>query len=143
MVPTRMSAKRRHTPKQIWFIPSHGVKAKPAITTSSFRSTFDQFLENTSLHGLRYVGDRTLTWFERFENTIFHAISSQLFVAFLITILTNYAFKHRIFFLLIFLLVLSLAGIFMTSAYTKWTTSTIVTMTPDQIPISELPFPGM
>lgn len=31
------------------------------------RKTLDRYLENASLHGLRYIGDRELTWFERYE----------------------------------------------------------------------------
>lgn len=32
-----------------------------------FRKHFDQYCHDASLHGLRYIGDRTLTWFERYQ----------------------------------------------------------------------------
>lgn len=48
----------------------------------------------------------------------------------------------RCFFLLMFLLVVSLTGIFISQTYTTWKTSTIVTMSSDTTHISEMPFPG-
>lgn len=39
-------------------------QAKPKGTVTC-RTTVDKYLENGSLHGLRYIGDRSLTWFER------------------------------------------------------------------------------
>lgn len=32
----------------------------------SFRKQLDDYLREGTLHGLRYIGDRTITWFERF-----------------------------------------------------------------------------
>ena len=36
-----------------------------AAEKMTFRKHLDQYLDQASLHGLRYIGDRTLTWFER------------------------------------------------------------------------------
>lgn len=32
----------------------------------SFRKQIDQYLHDASLHGLRFIGNRKITWFERF-----------------------------------------------------------------------------
>lgn len=32
----------------------------------ALRKHLDQYCHDATLHGLRYIGDRTLTWFERF-----------------------------------------------------------------------------
>lgn len=36
-----------------------------AAAEISLRRHFDQYLSNATLHGLRFIGDRQLTWFER------------------------------------------------------------------------------
>lgn len=76
------------------------------------RKTFDRYMENASLHGLRYIGDRKLTWFE------------------------------RCFFLVILFVVLTLSAYFMTNAWITWTSKTTVTMSSDTISITKLAFPG-
>lgn len=88
-------------PKDIWVVPSHGANAKPAIKTSTCRKSVDQFLEKTTLHGLQYVGDRTLTWFERYEKyhftcilanqTLFSIISNNLSLITIIIVRSNAA----------------------------------------------------
>lgn len=35
--------------------------------SATYCKAIDQYLKNTSLHGLRYIGDRSLFWFERLE----------------------------------------------------------------------------
>lgn len=51
--------------------PEHSVlsidsetKKRVALTC---QENFNQYLINTTLHGLRYVGDRSITLFERYE----------------------------------------------------------------------------
>lgn len=59
-------------------------KAKKAIRLT-WRQQLDQYLESASLHGLRYIGNRSLTWFERFETIIspneFNLLTSSLIFA--------------------------------------------------------------
>lgn len=42
---------------------------QPEVTnqsvTKSLKENFNQYLTNSTLHGLKYVGDRTITRFER------------------------------------------------------------------------------
>lgn len=33
---------------------------------AAFSGNLHQYFNDATLHGLRYIGDRTLTWFERF-----------------------------------------------------------------------------
>lgn len=38
---------------------------RKASEKATFRKHLDQYLHQGSLHGLRYIGERTITWFER------------------------------------------------------------------------------
>lgn len=38
------------------------------------RESFHQYLRNSTLHGLRYIGDRSLSFFERFDFCIRYLI---------------------------------------------------------------------
>lgn len=40
-------------------------KEENLSVTKSLNENFNQYLINTTLHGLKYIGDRTITWFER------------------------------------------------------------------------------
>lgn len=73
-----------------------------------------EYLLNSTLHGLRYVGDITITIFERF------------------------------FFGLAFVVVLGLSGYFISNVYQKWTASpVIVALSAVSTSISEIPFPAV
>ncbi|XP_055320679.1 pickpocket protein 28 [Sitodiplosis mosellana] len=75
---------------------------------------FHQYLLNTTLHGLKYVGDRTITRFE------------------------------RIFFTLMFLLVVILSVVFITNVYRKWDESPIIiTLNSETTSITQIPFPAV
>lgn len=65
-------------------------KFKSETTKSSFKENIEQYLDNSSLHGLRYIG-----------NTMLSAV-------------------ERVFFGLSFLMVLLLAVFFISNIYHKW-----------------------
>lgn len=77
------------------------------------RESFHQYLVNSSLHGLKYVGDRMISRFE------------------------------RLFFAFSFLFVLILSTYFISNIWTKWRQSPlIITQSAESIPVKDLPFPG-
>lgn len=39
--------------------------------TSTCNENVEQYLVNSTLHGLRYVGDRKISYFERYESVVF------------------------------------------------------------------------
>lgn len=61
MIPVRRARVQQVPAHQI--IATKTRKRKSKVVTC--RKTIDKYLENASLHGLRYIGDRSLTWFER------------------------------------------------------------------------------
>lgn len=46
--------------------PSHFATLEKRLMLSSFKESFHQYLIHSSLHGLKYVGDRTITRIERY-----------------------------------------------------------------------------
>lgn len=73
-----------------------------------------QYLFNSTLHGLRYVGERTITVFE------------------------------RCFFALAFVLVVGLSGYFISNIYEKWTASpVIIALNAVSTSIGGIPFPAV
>lgn len=44
---------------------------------ASCRANFHHFLQNTTLHGLKYIGDRTIT---RFERQVFEKLNREHFI---------------------------------------------------------------
>ncbi|KAG4079926.1 hypothetical protein HA402_006238 [Bradysia odoriphaga] len=76
--------------------------------------SFRQYLRNTTLHGLKYVGDSTITLFE------------------------------RIFFGLMFSVVVALSAYFITNVYDKYSSSPmIISLNSRPTDITELPFPAV
>lgn len=99
-----------------------------------FRKNLHQYLINSTLHGLKYVGDRTITRFERYLEI------------FAIYFATNFLHKicFRYFFAMTFTLVLIFSTYFITNIWTKWTQAPlIITQSAMSIPVDELPFPGI
>lgn len=83
---------------------------KSSYSTNNLR----QYLLNSTLHGLRYVGDVTITIFERF------------------------------FFALAFVIVLVLSAYFISNVYQKWSASpVIVALSAVSTSISDIPFPAV
>lgn len=81
--------------------------------TVTCRENFNEYLYNSSLHGLRYVGDRTISRLE------------------------------RVFFACMFFLVVIFSIYFISSIWVKWSASPlIITLSSMPISIKELPFPG-
>ncbi|KAJ8711329.1 hypothetical protein PYW07_008571 [Mythimna separata] len=96
---------------------------RPPVTKTSHRSEEEvnsfgndvrTYLLTSTLHGLRYIGERKLTWFERF------------------------------FWLTAFGCSLVSAGFFILNIYAKWRSSPmIVSINPENMPLSNLPFPAL
>ncbi|XP_061382293.1 pickpocket protein 28-like isoform X1 [Danaus plexippus] len=90
---------------------------KPARQLSYFESfvqDFRQYLLTSTLHGLRYVGEKKLTWFERF------------------------------FWLAAFCSAIVCASFFILNVYAKWKLSPmIVSINPENIQLNKLPFPAI
>ncbi|XP_059048648.1 pickpocket protein 28-like [Achroia grisella] len=85
---------------------------KPAV--KSFNKNFRDYLLTSTLHGLRYIGERKLTWFERF------------------------------FWLAAFGSSLVCAAFFILNVYAKWSMSPmIVSINPQNMPLNDLPFPAI
>lgn len=83
---------------------------KSSYSTNNLR----QYLLNSTLHGLRYVGDITITIFERF------------------------------FFALAFVIVLVLSAYFISNVYQKWSASpVIIALSAVSTSISDIPFPAV
>ncbi|KAH9641441.1 hypothetical protein HF086_006057 [Spodoptera exigua] len=81
---------------------------------SGFSNDLRDYLMTSTLHGLRYIGERKLTWFERF------------------------------FWLTAFGCSLVSAGFFILNIYAKWRSSPmIVSINPENMPLSSLPFPAL
>ncbi|XP_049879674.1 pickpocket protein 28-like [Pectinophora gossypiella] len=93
-----------------------GVKSQtiPIYTTEEFRKDLREYLMTSTLHGLRYIGEKKLTWFERF------------------------------FWLTAFCCSLVCAAFFILNIYNKWRLSPmIVSVNPENIPLTSLPFPAI
>lgn len=82
--------------------------------SNSSTNNLRQYLLNSTLHGLRYVGDVTITIFERF------------------------------FFALAFIIVLFLSAYFISNVYQKWSASpVIIALSAVSTSISDIPFPAV
>ncbi|KAG6446862.1 pickpocket protein 28 [Manduca sexta] len=82
--------------------------------TPHFSDDLRHYLLTSTLHGLRYIGEKRLTWFERF------------------------------FWLVAFGCSLVCAGFFILNVYAKWRmTPMIVTINPENMPLKGLPFPAI
>lgn len=99
------------------------------------RDNFIQYMSNTTLHGLRYVGDKNLSNIERWtmhSNNFNLNMNRILFVS------------NRFFFALTFLLVSILSVYFISNIWIKWSASpVIITLNSLSMSISELPFPAI
>ncbi|CAG9791417.1 unnamed protein product [Diatraea saccharalis] len=83
-------------------------------TIKTFNKDLREYLLCSTLHGLRYIGEKKLTWFERF------------------------------FWLTAFLFSLMCAGFFILNVYAKWTMSPmIVSINPENMALENLPFPAI
>ncbi|XP_072934740.1 pickpocket protein 28-like [Epargyreus clarus] len=80
----------------------------------TFNNDLREYLSTSTLHGLRYVGEKKLTWFERFFWLV--AFGSSLFCA----------------------------AFFILNVYAKWRmTPMIVSINPENMPLKDLPFPAL
>lgn len=100
------------------------------------RENLNEYLYNSTLHGLRYVGDRTISRFERW---------------FVWKLKLNYENKNwnctlnfcRVFFACMFFLVVGLSIYFISIIWLKWTAAPmIISLSPRVHSVTELPFPG-
>ncbi|XP_055703450.1 pickpocket protein 28-like [Phlebotomus papatasi] len=85
------------------------IEEKPTI-----RENFQHYLMNASLHGLKYMGDTTMSLFE------------------------------RCFFVVSFVVVFVLSGYFISNVWQKWSeTPIIISINPIGIPLTTIPFPAV
>ncbi|XP_037037296.1 pickpocket protein 28-like [Bradysia coprophila] len=83
-------------------------------TRSSCNENMEQYLVNSTLHGLRYVGDRKISYFE------------------------------RTFFGLSFVFVILLSGYFITNVWNKWSaTPMIIALNSKSTSVTDIPFPAV
>lgn len=103
--------KKQHTENKLLPTIDDEVKKNFRITC---QENFNQYLVNTTLHGLRYVGDRSIAVFE------------------------------RAFFVIMFIMVFALSIYFITNVWIKWSASPmIITLSAISTPITDIPFPGI
>lgn len=89
-------------------------KKSPDDQTSGLAESLREYLQNSTLHGLRYIGTGTLSLVE------------------------------RLFFALSFLMVVLLAAYFITNIYQKWTLNpVIIGLDPVSTNIKDIPFPAI
>lgn len=97
-----------------------------------------QYLSDSTLHGLRYVGDSSLSIFERLVTKNICIADRRI-----TSIINNLVF-YRLFFGFAFVAVLLASAYFITNVYQKWSaTPVIISMNPVASSISELPFPAV
>lgn len=100
--PDRQNSRRRKIKKQI----------KDTLQVSC-HDNLSEYLAHSTLHGLRYVGDRLISRFE------------------------------RIFFAITFVLVMGLSIFFISVVWEKWNNSPlIIALSSNEYSVKELPFPG-
>lgn len=100
--PDRQNSRRRKIKKQI-----------DETLQVSCHDNLSEYLVNSTLHGLRYVGDRSISRFE------------------------------RIFFAIAFVLVVGLSIFFISVVWRKWNNKPlIIALSSNEYSIRELPFPG-
>ncbi|XP_013189656.2 pickpocket protein 28 [Amyelois transitella] len=113
---------REHAPWYIWdskqtVARSRSEERPPrheVYDMKSFGNDVREYLLTSTLHGLRYIGEKKLTWFE------------------------------RIFWLVAFGFSLVCAAFFILNVYAKWRLSPmIVSINPQNMPLEELPFPAL
>lgn len=92
--------------------------------TVSYRDNFNEYLRVSTLHGLRYVGDRTITLFERFLKCSLVRVIIRL---------EKHSFVYicRAFFIGVFLLVIFLSVFFISNVWIKWSKSPVIIVSID------------
>lgn len=97
------------------------------------REHFNQYLLNTTLHGLKYVGDRKCTRPERWAILNFWSEYKS----------TNCPIHFRVFFAIMFVMVMSFSVYFITNVWNRWNESPlVVTLSAISTSVKDLPFPG-
>lgn len=98
------------------------------------QENFNQYLVNTTLHGLRYVGDRSITLFERWTSLGFPSLVENC---------AKVHFVCRFFFVVMFVMVFAFSIYFITNVWIKWSASPmIITLGAMSTSINDFPFPG-
>lgn len=109
---------------------------KPEI----YAMTPRRYLSKSTLHVLRYVTDRSMTWFERFDT---HLLCYFVKVNIVYNIINSNALINRSLFVVAFAFLLCVVGWQIHTLQVKWSTSTSISITPKTIHVSDIPFPGM
>lgn len=101
---------------------------------SRLRENFNQYLLNTTLHGLKYVGDRKITRLERL--VCWNKICKK-----------NECIKMNsfsLFFVLMFVLVIIISAYFINNVWSRWNESPlVVTLNAYGSSVKDFPFPGI
>uniref|UniRef100_A0A8R2QYS9 Uncharacterized protein n=1 Tax=Bombyx mori TaxID=7091 RepID=A0A8R2QYS9_BOMMO len=118
----------------------------------SFASDIRQYLQCSTLHGLRYIAEKKLTWFES-KGLVYLTLpivmmgSVRFSTNILLTLIKDkkYAYlRYRFFWLAAFSSSLICAGFFILNVYSKWRMSPmIVSINPENMPLHGLPFPAI
>ena len=110
--------------------------------TNTCHENVEQYLTDSSLHGLRYVGNRKISYFERY-----FALKGTLIFLFLSVILQLYRqfyVIYRTFFALSFIFVMFLSGYFISNIWQKWSVSPmIIALNSKSTSIGDIPFPAV
>lgn len=114
-------------------------EVKEAVTVTC-RENFYQYLMSTTLHGLRYIGDQTLTALERYNSL---QLIQFVFQKKNLGICIFFEFLRRCFFVVTFLLVLALSIYFISNVWMRWSAAPIIIgLNSMSTSIKDLPFPG-
>lgn len=103
------------------------------------KDNFEQFLLNTTLHGLKYIGDATITRLERYLNSQCEITTENIQIF-------NQIKLHdfRSFFICMFFLVVCLSAYFISNVWHKWNASPIIiTQSAVSFSVKDFPFPGI
>lgn len=129
----------RHRNTRLLVTPPQLARPESATPTcrATCRESFRQYLLNTTLHGLKYVGDGTITLFERWGKYPKSANSLRVFSW------SKFYALWRIFFGLMFFVVVLLSAYFISNVYVKYQAKPmIISLDSKSTDIRSLPFPG-
>lgn len=102
------------------------------------RGNLHKYFDDTTLHGLRYIGDHTITLFERFVY-----MQNYFSINLLMKVIRSLIHIHRLFFLCVFVAATSLSLYTIWIFWTQWSSNTILTLNSFRSPFVELPFPAV
>lgn len=132
----RQRKSRLQNRPQLLSVPSKSVRhaSVNSLRQETCGRSFREYLFNATLHGLKYMGDGTLTLFERYKTNRCYEKTLYFILSY---------FYSSIFFGLMFVIVVLLSVYFISNIHTKFTSKPmIISLNARSTDIKSLPFPG-